>query len=111
MGPFIHIDPRVNGTVAISFKPGPSTVLTKDEEECLVKYIIEMSDRGFGLNREDIMRLAFTIAEQSGRSHPFHDGMAGRGWLDAFRITIPKFLYEVLKHSHFVGLPWQVKVQ
>ena len=54
---------RVNGTVAISCKPGPSTVLTKDEEECLVKYIIEMLDRGFGLNREDIMRLAFTIAE------------------------------------------------
>ena len=49
-----------------------------------------MSDRGFGLNREDIMRLAFTIAERSGRSHPFHDGMAGRGWLDAFRSRHPQ---------------------
>ena len=28
--------------------------------------------------------------EQSGRPHPFHDGMAGRGWLEAFRCRHPE---------------------
>ena len=70
-------------------KPGPSTILTKDEENCLVDYVIEMADRGFGLTNEDLMRTAFAIVERSGRPHPFHDGMAGRGWLEAFRQCHP----------------------
>ena len=39
---------------------------------------------GFGLSKEDVMCTAFTIADKSGRSHPFHDGLAGRAWFDAF---------------------------
>ena len=81
---------RINGTVSLECKPGPSTILTKEEEECLAKYVIEMADRGFGLVSEDLMRAAFTIAERSGRPHPFHDGMAGRGWLEAFRHRHPE---------------------
>ena len=52
-------------------------------------YVIEMADRGFGLTTEDLMRTAFAIVERSGRPHPFHDGMAGRGWLEAFRQRHP----------------------
>ena len=81
---------RFNGTVTLDCKPGPSTVLTADEEQCLAHYVIEMADRGFGLVSEDLMRTAFTIAERSGRSHPFRNGMAGRGWLEAFRRRHPE---------------------
>ena len=81
---------RVSGPVSIECKPGPSTVLTKDEEECLAKYVIEMADRGFGLASEDLMRTAFTIVEYSGCAHPFHNGMAGRGWLEAFKRRHPE---------------------
>jgi hypothetical protein len=76
---------RCNGTVTLDCKPGPSTVLTMDEEQCLAEYVLEMADRGFGLVSEDLMRTAFTIVERSGRPHPFRSGMAGRGWLEAFR--------------------------
>ena len=51
--------------------------------------MLEMVAMGFGLSREDIMRLGYVIAERSGREHPFHDGMAGRGWFDAFRARHP----------------------
>ena len=81
---------RVNGAVSVDCKPGPSTILTKDEEECLAKYVIEMADRGFGLVSEDLMKAAFAIVERSGRPHPFHDGVAGRGWLEAFRRHHPE---------------------
>ena len=73
---------RVNGTVTLDCKPGPSTMLTKEEEQCLAKYVIEMADRGFGLQSEDLM--------QSGRPNPFCNGMAGKGWLEAFRKSHPE---------------------
>ena len=81
---------RVTGMVDLSCKPGPSTVLTPEEEEQLYKYAVEMADREFGLTRGDLMRLAFVIVEKSGRPNPFHDGMAGRGWMDGFRQRHPK---------------------
>ena len=81
---------RVNGAVSVDCKPGPSTILTKDEEECLAKYVIEMADRGFGLVSEDLMKAACAIVERSGHPHPFHDGVAGRGWLEAFRRRHPE---------------------
>ena len=72
---------RLIGKVTLNCKPGPSTILTKEEEQCLVDYVIEMANRGFGLQSENIMRTAFTIIEGSGRFPPLHNGMAGRGWL------------------------------
>ena len=45
---------------------------------------------GFGLNRETVMRMAFTIAERSQRKHPFKNGTAGRAWFDGFRRCHPK---------------------
>ena len=75
---------RTSGKVSMECKPGPSNILTKDEEKCLVDYVIEMAVRGFGLTNEDLMRTAFAIVERSGHPDPFHDGMAGRGWLEAF---------------------------
>ena len=49
-----------------------------------------MADRGFGLQSEDLMRTAYTIMERSGRPNPFRNGMAGKGWLEAFRKRHPE---------------------
>ena len=61
-----------------------------EEEERLYKYAVEMTDCGFRLTRDDFMRLAFVIVEKSGRPNPFHDRMAGCGWMDGFRQRHPK---------------------
>lgn len=81
---------RVTGSVELDCKPGPKTVLSKEEEDRLVEYCVEMADRGFGLMREDVMRLAFQIAERTKpHDHPFKDGLAGRGWYEGFRSHHP----------------------
>ena len=36
-------------------KPGPSIVLTSEEEKCLVDHVVEMANQGFGLVSEDLM--------------------------------------------------------
>ena len=76
---------RVNGSVPLGCRPGPHTVLTEEEELRLVEYFSEMADMGFGLTREDVMQLAYIIAEKTGKQHPFKDGSAGRSWFEAFR--------------------------
>jgi len=72
---------RTSGKVSMECKPGPLNILTKDEEKCLVGYVTDLADRGFGLTNEDLMRTAFAIVERSGHPQPFHDGKAGCGWL------------------------------
>ena len=47
-----------------------------------MNYILEIADMGFGLSRQDVMCLAFQLAEKSGMSHPFKDNSAGRRWFD-----------------------------
>ena len=61
----------VNGSVDIICRPGSPSILSTEEEDALAQYIVQMVDMGFGLSREDVMRLAFVIAEKSGKKTPF----------------------------------------
>jgi hypothetical protein len=47
--PITTLKRRIDGEVAIDAKPGPKTVLTKEEEEKLCKYCFDMCDMGYGL--------------------------------------------------------------
>ena len=75
---------RVHGLVEVVCRPGPPPVLSAMVEKRLVSYLVHMSDMGFGLSRQDVMVLAFQIADRSGIQHPFKDGAAGRKWFDNF---------------------------
>lgn len=57
---------RTSGQVTLDCKSGPGTVLTREEEEALAQYCMKRSETGFGLGREDVMHVAFAIAEKSG---------------------------------------------
>ena len=49
-----------------------------------------MAEMGYGLNRETVMKLAFTIAEKTGKAHPFTGETAGRAWFDGFKKRYPR---------------------
>uniref|UniRef100_A0A1X7SKR4 HTH CENPB-type domain-containing protein n=3 Tax=Amphimedon queenslandica TaxID=400682 RepID=A0A1X7SKR4_AMPQE len=80
---------RTNGTVSVDCKPGPATVLSKEEEDKLCEYLIMMADMGYGLTRETVMHSAFVIAEKFNKKHPFTGDSAGRSWFDGFRKRHP----------------------
>jgi len=44
---------------------------------------------GYGLTKEDVQRLAFSLVEKMGLKHPFTNGMAGCGWFDGFKARHP----------------------
>jgi len=81
---------RVIGSVELNCRPGPPTVLTEEEEERLAAYLVQMSEMGYGINREGVMGMAYTIVEKSKRSHPFREGSAGRAWFEGFMRRHPK---------------------
>ena len=87
--PVTTLKRRVDGTVPVNAKPGPATVLTMEEEEKLCKYCFDMCDMGYGLTVEDVRSVAYRIAQNSGRPHPFHDGKAGRDWYEGFLRRFP----------------------
>ena len=83
--PFETLQRRAVGVVGLECSSGPPTVLTEHEGNELASYCVKMADMGFGLSRNDVMVVAFKIAEASGRNHPFTEGAAGRAWFDGFR--------------------------
>ena len=68
---------HVNGSVEVGARPGPATILT-DEEDVLVKYLVEMADMGYGLTRKTVIELAFTIVQKSERKKSLS---WWKGWL------------------------------
>jgi len=86
--PVTTLKRRVDGEVPLNAKPGPPTVLTKEEDE-LCNYCFAMCDMGYGLTVEDVKRVAFEIASNSGRPHPFKDRKAGRDWYEGFMRRFP----------------------
>jgi len=81
---------RVNGSVRMGCKPGPTAVLTDEEEDRLVSYLISMADMGYGIKRDTVMEMAFMIAEKTHKDHPFTEGKAGRAWFEGFLRRHPK---------------------
>ena len=75
---------RVVGSVGLDCRPGPQTLLTREEEAQLMEYCVIMADMGFGLTREGVMAMAYAIVEKTRRSHSFKSGHAGRGWYENF---------------------------
>ena len=63
--PFETLRRRVTGSVKEGCRPGPSTILTEDEEDRLAEYLITMAEMGFGLSRDTVMHLAYTIVEKT----------------------------------------------
>uniref|UniRef100_A0A1X7T9X0 HTH psq-type domain-containing protein n=1 Tax=Amphimedon queenslandica TaxID=400682 RepID=A0A1X7T9X0_AMPQE len=74
----------INGSVSADCKPGPPTVLSRDKEDKVAEYLITMADMGYGVNRETVMRIAYTIEQKTGRKHPFIGEFAGRSWFEGF---------------------------
>ena len=55
---------RVTGKVDIDCRPGPRTVLTKEEEDKIAQYLIKMADMGYGLTPDSVMRMVYDIVEK-----------------------------------------------
>ena len=63
-----------------------TTVLSKEQEDQLVKYVTDMDTVFFGLTINDIQRIVFQFVVKNNISHPFNlvTGLAGRDSVEGF---------------------------
>ena len=60
--PFSVLQPRVKGTLTVQARVGPTQALPTDVEKQLVDYVVDMADRGFGKDVNEICQLARRLA-------------------------------------------------
>ncbi|XP_059058131.1 uncharacterized protein LOC131851625 [Achroia grisella] len=63
---------------------GPQTVLSKAEEDILVKWLVAMSEKHFPVNRELLMESVQKIIVEQGRPSPFTNNKPGKKWFQSF---------------------------
>jgi len=71
-------------TITADTKLGRPTVLTKELEDDLIKYVLLMESKYFGLTRNDIRNMAYQLAVRNNLPNPFGKETAGKGWLRLF---------------------------
>ena len=87
--PVTTLKKRIHGKLPVNAKPGSHTVLTKEEEKLCI-YCLNMCDMGYGLTVEEVRTVAYHIAQNSGRPHPFTDSKAGRDWYEGCLRRFPR---------------------
>jgi hypothetical protein len=63
---------------------GPTTILTKEEEEQLVGYCLNMQRLGFGLTKSSINYTVLEMIHHTSRKYPFTDSGPGQAWWKRF---------------------------
>jgi len=71
-------------------RPGPQTVLTSNEENLLVEWLIELARRGIPIQKRSILDSIQKIIHEDSRMNPFTDGRPGKGWFRAFMRRHPQ---------------------
>ncbi|CAG7815079.1 unnamed protein product [Allacma fusca] len=68
-------------------------VFTDSQEEEIIRYSLELTQRFYALTRRALGLLAFTLAEQNGIIHPFTNGTAGEDWIAGFLERHPELSF------------------
>lgn len=71
-----HPDCKKNGV-------GPAPIIAEEEPQ-LVEWILRCAEKGFPLNKHNILRSVQEFLNQSPRRNPFPNNLPGEGWYKAF---------------------------
>ena len=69
--------------------PGSPTVLSKEEEDEIASYLVQIADMGYGLTHEAIVHMVYVYVDKCHRRHSFKNDMAGRAWFQGFKACHP----------------------
>nr|PNR49337.1 hypothetical protein PHYPA_011233 [Physcomitrium patens] len=75
-----------------SKKKGPRTVLTKEEEDSMVDWCLDMQRNGHAITFYMLRRKVADVCQ--GRETPFRNGVPGKSWMDWFRKRHPTVMIE-----------------
>jgi len=88
----------LHGKSEIGTKPGPSSILSRDEEAKLVQYAIHMTEIGYGRTKQQLQYLVKQIIEKDGRPNPFSGNLPGKKWWQLFKQRHPEISLRKPEH-------------
>lgn len=75
---------KVSGKTPINCSMGPSSVLTKEEENVLVQWMLAFAGRRFPITKQYLLESVQKIMIDQKRENPFTDNKPGRTWFESF---------------------------
>lgn len=82
--PRITLMYKVRGKTPRYRRMGPDTVLTKEEENILVQWIVTMAKAGFPITKPELLDSVQHLIEELKRENPFVGNRPGKTWYNAF---------------------------
>ena len=83
-----------NGETTIDAKAGRKPYFTSDEEEELEQWIFEMSDHGFGVETDDVIKKANAMLQKKTNTGKH----VSEGWYAGFRDRHPRIVKRIASH-------------
>lgn len=82
---------------------GRRSILPREVEEDLVKHVVDMETRFFGLTTKDLRKLVFEIAERNNLKNEFNKEkkMAGKKWIKGFLTRNPRISLRVPENTSY----------
>lgn len=82
--PFSTLQAKVKGKHPEGRRMGPKTVLTDEEEDILVRYIVAKAKKGFPLHKRNLVDTVQKIVTEDQRQTPFTNNKPGNSWVAGF---------------------------
>lgn len=89
---------KSRGDLPVNCRKGPSTVLTAEEEDFLVKWISHVGNKGFPITKVQLLDSVEMIIRSTKRITSFTNSRPGRKWYDSFMKRHPVIAQRVAQN-------------
>ena len=88
--PFPTIRCKHRGSYDVEKRSGPATILTREEEQQLVDYILLMGNKGFPFTKHMLLDSVALLIKKLKKQTTFTGGRPGRHWFESFLKRYPQ---------------------
>lgn len=82
--PFSTLWSKYNGKYPVEARPSPATILTTEEEQLLVQWILHLSATGFCVDKEQLLNSVQKLVRDGKKETLFTDDRPSKHWYNAF---------------------------
>lgn len=99
--PRVTLRNKVTGKSPLICSMGPETYLTKDEENILEKWIVDMYCRRAPITKHELLDRVQRMITEKQKETPFHDNRPGKKWYNLFlkRHPVNSFIISACKKN------------